>query len=98
VKPTLSLRPIAIREIQEAFRWYEQQRSGLGKRFSRAVGETLAAVESRPAQFARVRGEVRRALIRHFPYAILYIVEPDAIVVLGCFHSRRDPRHWHSRR
>lgn len=30
VNPALSLRPVAAAEIQDAFRWYEQQRKGLG--------------------------------------------------------------------
>jgi plasmid stabilization system protein ParE len=98
VKPALSLRPIASTEIQEAFRWYEQRRRGLGEKFLQTVQETLSAIEANPQQYARVRGEIRRAVIRRFPYAILYLAEPDAAVVLGCFHSKRDPRRWHSRR
>jgi plasmid stabilization system protein ParE len=98
VKPALSIRPIARTEIQEAFRWYEKRRRGLGERFLQALRETLSTIEDNPQQYARIRGEIRRAAIQRFPYAILYLAEPDATVVLACFHSKRDPRRWYSRR
>jgi plasmid stabilization system protein ParE len=41
--------------------------------------------------------EVRRALIRRFPYAIYFFADPEAIVVLACLHVRRDPQVWQSR-
>ena len=45
-----------------------------------------------------IRYDVRRALVRRFPYSILYVADPKATVVLACFHGRRDPRRWHDRR
>ena len=98
MRPALSIRPIARTEIQEAFRWYEQRRRSLGERFLQALRETLSAIEDNPQQHARIRGEIRRAAVQRFPYAVLYLAETDAIVVLACFHSKRDPRRWHSRR
>jgi hypothetical protein len=98
VKPALSLRPIAAAEIQDAFRWYEQQRKGLGEEFLQAMREAFSAIEANPAQYPRIRGKIRRALLRRFPFAVLYLAEPDKTIVLGCFHSKRDPAHWHFRR
>lgn len=98
MKPELLLRPVAAAEIEEAFQWYDEQKRGLGRQFLEAVREALSAVEAAPQQFPRVRGEIRRALLRRFPYAILYIAEEDHTVVVGCFHGKRDPRRWHPRR
>jgi len=39
-----------------------------------------------------VHKQVRRALLRRFPYGIFYLVEGDAIPVLACFHGKRDPK------
>jgi plasmid stabilization system protein ParE len=96
--PPLFLRPLARTEIQEAYEWYEERRQGLGEEFLDAVREVLEAVESAPLRFPVIRKDVRRALLRRFPYSILYLVEPEVTVVLGCFHGRRDPRRWHGRR
>jgi len=35
--------------------------------------------------------EIRRMLIRRFPYGIFYVVKDDAVVVLAVLHGRRDP-------
>lgn len=95
--PPLSLRATARAEVQEAFDWYERQRPGLGSRFLSAVRETLAAVEQFPLRYPKVRGQVRRARLRGFPYSILYLAEPEETVVIACFQGRRDPRRWHFR-
>ena len=38
---------------------------------------------------------VRRALLRRFPYALMFVIEGDgALTVVACFHGSRDPMHW----
>jgi hypothetical protein len=37
---------------------------------------------------------VHRALLRKFPYSIFYFVFDDTVVVLACFHMKRDPQDW----
>lgn len=96
--PRLTLRPVARAEIEEAYGWYEERRPGLGTEFLAAVRDALAAVEEAPRRYPVIRNDVRRAMVRRFPYSILYVAEPDATVVLACFHGRRDPRRWHDRR
>ncbi|GJG86466.1 hypothetical protein tb265_16470 [Gemmatimonadetes bacterium T265] len=62
----------------------------------------LATVARSPERFPRAYGgaheDVRRALLRRFPSAVYFLVEPDGVVVLACGHFRRDPQVWQSRR
>jgi|tagenome__1003787_1003787.scaffolds.fasta_scaffold19125997_2 plasmid stabilization system protein ParE len=95
--PSLSVRSEAEAEIEEAYQWYEMQRPGLGDEFLVAVRQTLAAVERSPRLYPIIRGKVRRALLSHFPYSILYLAEPESTVVIACFHGKRDPQRWYSR-
>jgi hypothetical protein len=41
----------------------------------------------------------RRALIRRFPYGVIYLPVPEqnSIVVLAVLHCGRDPRLWRQR-
>ena len=91
------LRPIARLELDEAMGWYERQKPGLGLELKDAVDQMLARIAESPGRFRPVRGEVRRALLRRFPYAIHFLPEPNAIVVLAVFHTKRDPRHLEGR-
>ena len=44
-----------------------------------------------------VHHQIRRALIRKFPYGIFYFIEGDTIVVIACFHAKRDAKRWQER-
>ena len=76
--------------------WTDSER-GIAE-FLAEVRRVLASVEETPRLYPVIRKDVRRALLRRFPYSILYLAEPEATVVLGCFHGSRDPRRWHRRR
>ena len=81
-------------DLTAAFDWYEEQRSGLGEEFLAAVQSTFKNVEFYPEVFACVHGEVRRAIVSRFPFAVFYSVEPKRLVVLRVLHTARDPSLW----
>jgi plasmid stabilization system protein ParE len=90
-------RPIARLEIDEAMEWYKKQKVGLEAEFRDAVEQMLERVAAAPVRFGPVRGEVRRALLRRFPYAIHFVLDRNAIIILAVFHTKRDPRHLEGR-
>jgi len=93
-----TFRPEAAADIEEACRWHEARRPGLGDEFLDGVGEALGFLGVRPESAPVVHRDVRRQLLRRFPYGIFYGVIDGQVVVLGCFHARRDPRTWRSPR
>lgn len=95
--PDIRFRPLARHELAEAVAWYEARRPGLGLELKDEVDAALSRVAETPGRFRRVRGEIRGVLLRRFPYALNFLAESDAIVVLAVFHVRRDPRHLEGR-
>lgn len=91
------VRPEAEREVQEAFNWYEERSEGLGLEFLRAADACLSGVQRNPSSYSIVHDQVRRALVRKFPYALFYLVKEDTIVVIACFHVKRSPADWQRR-
>ena len=87
-------RPKVGRDLAAGFGYYEEQAQGLGEQFLSAVNSAFDAIERYPEMFARVHGEVRRALISRFPYAVFYRVESKRVVVLTVLHTARDPKVW----
>ncbi len=90
-------RPQAEAEFEEAQSWYEERTRGLGQEFVTCVQATIEAVRRNPEQFQRVDGEVRRALVRRFPYAIMYLADPESVAIIAVFHTSRDPAEWRRR-
>ena len=82
------------RDLAGGYRWYEEQRTGLGEEFLAAVDASFDTIEEFPEMCAFVRGNVRRAIVTRFPYAVFYQVEPKRVVVLAVLHTARDPRLW----
>jgi toxin ParE1/3/4 len=84
-------------DLTEAFAWYEARRVGLGQRFVRALDAAVAEIADNPLQFPTRYRTLRRAGVRRFPYGVFFHVESDRVVVVACFHARRDPHLWHAR-
>ena len=61
------------------------------------VQAAIEAMRREPEQFACTDGDVRRALVRRFPYAVFYVVESEGIVVIAVYHSSRVPSALRSR-
>ena len=95
---SLLVRPAASADLDEAFLWYEAQRPGLGREFLDAVEPVFQAVLEAPRRHPVVYRDTRRAHVRRFPYGVFYRIVGDDVVVVGCFHGRRNPRRWEGRR
>ena len=55
-------------EIEEAYRWYEEQRKGLGFDFLLCIEDAIEKISRNPELYPLVHKNVRRALIHRFPY------------------------------
>lgn len=93
----LIVRADAESDIESAFRWYEEQRPGLGADFIRSVNVALESVQREPGLYQVVYRNARRVLLHSFPYAVFYMIQGDAIEVVACMHFRRNPRRWQKR-
>lgn len=93
----LVIRPAAEADVAEAYEWYEARRKGLGDDLLLSIEATLAAICERPGSFPIVHRNIRRALIRRFPFGVFYLLDESKITVLAVFHARRDPKQWQSR-
>jgi plasmid stabilization system protein ParE len=97
VRLPLDFHPAVRDEIDDAYRWYERQRAGLGGDFLEAVEAVLAEITANPARYGFADTDIREGVLTRFPYAIYYRVLADRIRVLAVYHTSRDPSGWQSR-
>ena len=93
----LVFRPEVREELNEAYNWYQSQQTGLGDEFLDCVDNMLNRICQMPESYAVVYLNVRRTVVRHFPYAIYYRIVSSRVIVTAIFHSRRDPKSWQTR-
>ena len=81
----------------EAAKYYESQAPGLGVAYLSEVEQNVAAIAESPMMWPIVEDELRRHLVRKFPFGIIYRIEPENIVIIAVAHLRRRPGYWRKR-
>jgi len=97
VSRRLRIAPAAARDIVGAYKWYEDQQPGLGEQFRAELHVAFALVQQFSEAGPAVHRDLRRLLVRRFPYALYYRVTETALVIRGCLHLHSDPRRWRRR-
>ncbi|MGM0577143.1 MAG: type II toxin-antitoxin system RelE/ParE family toxin [Myxococcota bacterium] len=91
MKLTMRVQPEAEVDLEEAYLWYEAQRTGLGDELVLEVERALDRVGERPAAFRVSHRGLRQAMTHRFPYAIYFRVRQEVVDVVAILHGRRDP-------
>ncbi|BAU58047.1 type II toxin-antitoxin system RelE/ParE family toxin [Halorhodospira halochloris] len=92
------LHPEAERELEEAVEYYEGIEPGLGYDLSVEIYSAIQRAVAYPQAWPVFDGEVRRALVRRFPYGVLYSEEEGTLLVIAVMNLHRAPGYWKGRR
>jgi plasmid stabilization system protein ParE len=84
-------------ELTDARQWYPHQRKDPDLEFMQCIDDALSRVVKNPYFFPIVYRDMRRAVVRRFPFAVFYEVTSNEVQVIPVFHSRRDPEIWKAR-
>lgn len=91
------LHPEAAEEYIEACRYYTKIERKLGAAFVRNVEDTIEKILLHPTAWRVVEGDMRRHLLKRFPYAIYYTIEGDSVLIVSVAHMKRRPGYWRGR-
>jgi hypothetical protein len=95
---TFSFHPEAESEFSEAIEYYEEIGQGLGYEFAIEVHSAIQRSIDFPKAWPIIEDDVRRSLVRRFPFGILYSVEDDGIFVAAVMNLHRHPKYWKGRK
>ncbi len=84
-------------EFAGAVEYYNLEREGLGFEFAAEVRRTIERILQYPEAWPAQSEQTRRCRCNRFPYAVLYTVRDDDLVVVAVMHMRRDPEVWQAR-
>ena len=89
--------PEALQEYGEAAHWYGARQPQLGLRFAGEVEDAIQRVADAPTRWRVIEEDVRRCLTSVFPYAILYTIEPEFVLIVAVMYCGREPGYWKER-
>lgn len=94
----LHLSESAVRDIEEAFAWYDETDPGVGPRFLEAVHARFEYIAENPL-LPRAFGSrpVRRSNLKGWPYVIYYRIRGGQVRVIAIVHQARDPKYLNYR-
>jgi plasmid stabilization system protein ParE len=92
-----SWHPAAKAEAQDILRWYTDRNLDKASEFSLELDEAVEQIRENPRRFSRLDGNIRRALLRTYPYAVVYRETEHEILILAIAHGKRRPGYWRKR-
>jgi plasmid stabilization system protein ParE len=94
---TIRLHEDAQQEHEDAADYYNQECPGLGYEFADEVYRTIGRIEDNPEAWQPLSKRTRRCLAHRFPYAVIYQLRSESILVIAIMHLHRDPNTWKGR-
>ena len=84
-------------ELDEAIEYYNYQVKGLGTEFYRDVEKGIEMIIEFPDLWTRIGKYTRRYLLKRFPYALMYTIEGDVLLISAVANTRRNPAYYKQR-
>jgi plasmid stabilization system protein ParE len=81
-------------ELDQAFAWYETQQQNLGAQFLNEFEASVRRMIRYPESYVLIGANIRRCLVKRFPYGILYGIDADKIIIIAVAHLHRKPDYW----
>ena len=81
-------------ELDQTFEWYETQQKDLGVQFLNEFDAAVRRVITYPESYVLIEKDVRRCLVKRFPYGVLYGIDADKIIIIAVAHLHRKPDYW----
>ena len=89
--------PQAEEEYSGAANYYFRISPEIADRFYDEIERLILAIRTQPDRFRVFDPPVRRYFSDVFPYAVLYLDQPDRVWIIAVMHMKRQPGYWRER-
>lgn len=93
----VELLPGAVTDAREAYAWYLERSENAAQAFMAELQSALDQVAAAPQRWPGWLHDTHRALLRRFPFFVVYRIQDTAIWVVAVAHARRRPDYWRTR-
>jgi plasmid stabilization system protein ParE len=96
LKP-LSYHPKASDEIDKAYIWYAMRSAQAADGFYEELYPAVNKLRQQPSLFPSYLHGTRRAILKTYPYFVVFRDFPRKIQVIAIAHAKRRPSYWANR-
>ena len=89
--------PEAAGDQRDIYRWLRRNRPGWAPQFKREYTAARLSLQRLPYQGQEIRDGVRRRILGNVPYAILYRIEGNRVLIIAVTNLSREPGWWEGR-
>lgn len=93
----LRIHQAARREANLATIWFGERNITLARRFRDELLSCITRIRQAPQRYPAYLHGTRRILLNKFPYSIVFLDDPEEIVIIAIAHAKRRPGYWASR-
>lgn len=88
--------PEARAEARQAAEWYRARSIAAARGFAISLDDGIRAICEHPEAWPTWPGrdDVRRRVLRRYPFTIVYLVDGEAVVIVAVAHQKRRPGYW----
>jgi plasmid stabilization system protein ParE len=87
----------AAKEYADETNYYARLDPELGGRFYDEIERLIRNIRQQPDRFRLFDAPIRRHFSDVFPYAVLYIDQPERVLIIAVMHMKRHPDYWRNR-
>ena len=93
----LRIHPFAEFDMKHAKDWYNTKGDNLGNELMMEVEKTISQLLNNPKQFPDIGQNIRKAVVKRFPYSIYFKIVLNTVDLYAVFHNSRNPLIWKER-
>lgn len=87
----------AREELLASIDYYEKQQSNLGQTFSDQVFAAIEYITEYPDGWTPLDATFHRCLVKQFPFALIYTILDNHILITSVMNLHRKPDYWRNR-
>jgi hypothetical protein len=84
-------------EFLNSIEYYETQQTNLGKTFSDQVFSAIERINEYPEGWTPLDRTFNRCLVNQFPYALIYTIMDNQILITSVMNLHRKPDYWRNK-
>jgi len=89
--------PEAKEDFRDAIRWYRARSAIASVEFRTTASTAIRNVVRSPQRWPKYLHGSRRFILHRFPFADIYLDDPDVVTIIAVAHNKRKPGFWKHR-